>query len=493
MSKLDKHILFLIFEELQDDPKSLFSCLMVNRLWCETVIPILWRNPWSYNDINYDNKSYLFTIIASYLSDDIKEFLTRRGIQLPLVSCQTLLFDYLSFCSSINVNTINTITSIGSSLIYNQFLLQQEFYRLFMKKFPELKYLDMKSIRHQIFHYPEATLRFESLCELKCDTSVDSSYFYGLAQLCQYIQKLIIANVRINNYNGISELIGVQKNLKYFELRDDRSLLYSSGSDRYKEILFALEKSANNIIHLNIVFQYICRSSPKVFPKFHKIKSLIANFESFDKEQLKKCVYRDLEIFMIDYGNLGAASIIIENSGGHLKKILLEPYEIEDFEDNFNEDSLTFIRSIHKFCPSIECLSLMFPPSNEHLSELKKLLKICHNLKLLILIMVDISYEDITQEIFLENGENLLEILISSTPINIKEFRFCGDFDFPLETLEKFLETRKGCALSLVLTPESIYEGDDYVTLINKYKNNGVIKDFRYDSYTNIVNMDLKI
>ncbi|PKC02339.1 hypothetical protein RhiirA5_425400 [Rhizophagus irregularis] len=135
----------------------------------------------------------------------------------------------------------------------------------------------------------------------------------------------------------------------------------------------------------------------------------------------------------------------------------------------------------------------MFPPSNEHLSELKKLLKICHNLKLLILIMVDISYEDITQEIFLENGEILLEILISSTPINIKEFRFCGDFDFPLETLEKFLETRKGCALSLVLTPESIYEGDDYVTLINKYKNNGVIKDFRYDSYTNIVNMDLKI
>ncbi|CAB4436680.1 unnamed protein product [Rhizophagus irregularis] len=431
----------------------------------------------------------------------------RYGIRLPSFSYQTLLFDYLSFCRSINTDTTKSITSIGISLAHEQYLLEHEFYYLFMKKFPELKYLDMKSIRHQIFHYPDAMLRFESLCELKCDTSIDSSYFYGLAQLCQYIQKLIIANVDVvNDYHGIVELIGVQKNLKYFEWIDVGYHSYIPGLDHYKKILFSLEKSANNIIHLNIVFQYICRSSPKVFPKFHKLKSLITYFDSFSKEQLKKCVYRDLEIFMIDHYNLGAASIIIENSGGHLKKILLEPYEIEEFENNFNEDSLTFIRSIHKFCPSIECLSLIFPPLNEHLTELKILLKICHNLKSLLLIIVDTGYEDLTEENFsengenllengenlLENGENLLEILISSTPINIKEFRFCGDFDFPLETLEKFLETWKGCTLS-IFTSESIYKGDDYVKLINKYKNNGVIKDFRIDSFINVVNMNHKI
>src|SRR5271154_2440848 len=98
----NKDILFLIFEELQHDSKSLFSCLMVNRLWCETVIPILWRNPWRYNS-NYNNKSYLFVTIAFYLSDDSKELLTRQGIQLPPIPSQPLLFDYLSFCRSINV------------------------------------------------------------------------------------------------------------------------------------------------------------------------------------------------------------------------------------------------------------------------------------------------------------------------------------------------------------------------------------------------------
>src|SRR5438034_5254831 len=152
MSKLNKDILFLIFEELQDDSKSLFSCLMVNRIWCEIVIPVLWRNPWNYN-ISYYNKSSLYYIITFYLSDDIKEFLTRQGIQLPLVSHQPLLFDYLSFCRSVNVNIMNAIISAGSSLTYNQFLLQQEFYNLFMKKCPEVKYLDMKPIEHQIFYF----------------------------------------------------------------------------------------------------------------------------------------------------------------------------------------------------------------------------------------------------------------------------------------------------------------------------------------------------
>src|SRR2546430_15381855 len=189
MSKLNKDTLFLIFEELQDDSKSLFSCLIVNKLWCETVIPILWRNPWHYN-INYNNKHSLYYIITFYLPNDIKEFLTRQGIQLPSILHQSLLFDYLSFCKSINVNIMNAIVSAGSSLAYNQFILQQEFYNLFMKKCPEFKYLDMSSIRHQMFYFPEAKAHLESLCELKCDTSIDFSYFYGLARFCQNIQRL---------------------------------------------------------------------------------------------------------------------------------------------------------------------------------------------------------------------------------------------------------------------------------------------------------------
>src|SRR6266498_3788514 len=123
MSIINKDILFLIFEELQYNSKFLFLCLMVNKLWCETMIPILWRNPWRY--IKNYKKSSLYYIITSYLSDNTKEFLIRQGIQSFPISQQPLLFDYLSFCKSINVRSLNNIISIGTSSAHNQFLLQQ--------------------------------------------------------------------------------------------------------------------------------------------------------------------------------------------------------------------------------------------------------------------------------------------------------------------------------------------------------------------------------
>ncbi len=82
-----------------------------------------------------------------YLSDDIKNFLIRQGIQLPSTSNQSLLFDYLSFCKSMNMNVINNIIDVGSS-DYGHFILQ-EVYALFMRKCPELKYLNTLSIKHQ--------------------------------------------------------------------------------------------------------------------------------------------------------------------------------------------------------------------------------------------------------------------------------------------------------------------------------------------------------
>ncbi len=207
MPKLNKDILFLIFEELQEDSKSLFSCLMIDKLWCETVIPILWRNPWSYT-INYNNKVSLYLIVTFYLPDDIKEYLTKKPPQ-------SILFDYLSFCRSIDIDILNKIISIGTSASYDQFLLQQEIYSLLMKKCPELKSLNIGIIKHQLFYFPEAKAHLESLCELRCDTSIDSSYFYGLARICQNIQRLIIINKELKDNEELAKLIDTQRNLKY--------------------------------------------------------------------------------------------------------------------------------------------------------------------------------------------------------------------------------------------------------------------------------------
>jgi hypothetical protein len=65
-------------------------------------------------------------------------------------------------------------------------------------------------------------------------------------------------------------------------------------------------------------------------------------------------------IFEILNINYIAASKIIENSGGHLKQILLKP--VDYYDDYFDENSINFILKVYKYCPSIKYLSLAFPP-----------------------------------------------------------------------------------------------------------------------------------
>ncbi|EXX78307.1 hypothetical protein RirG_016160 [Rhizophagus irregularis DAOM 197198w] len=466
MPNLNKDILFLIFEELQNDPKSLFSCLMVNRLWCETAVPILWRYPWSYSDINYGNK--------------------KERIRSPSIIVKPIMFDYLSFCRSINISTINNIISIGSKSNYYKFIIQQEFYCFFMKKCRDLKYLDMRSIEHQIFYFPENKNCLDLLCELKCDTSIDSSYFYGISQFCQRIQKLVVINTDYSPNPGIVKLIEVQKNLKHFEWIDD--FLNSFITEHlYKDSFFALEKKAESLNYLRIYFYYVEDNDQPLFLevllKLYKLKTLIIGENLFlSKEQLKtlkKQVYPELEILNIEYNEINVASSLIENSGGLIKKILLKPHDIIDFElqnDNFNESSLNFIRKVYKNCPLIEYLSILISPTKENFIELEKLLKRCQNLKSLLIVIFD-NDED-TYEENLEYGDELLNILIRSAPPNFNEIRFSNEFEFSLDILEEFLENWRGRSALSLFTIDPIYESGNYLKLINKYKNDKVIKDF---------------
>src|SRR6266498_1487379 len=356
MSKLNKDILFLLFEELQDDSKSLFSCLLVNRLWCETVIPILWRNPWCYEDvINYQNKNSLYSIITFSLPDDVKDFLTNQGIR---ISYQSPLFDYLSFCRSINMNVIKNIISSSSSSTYNQFLLQQEIYSLFIGKFLEIKYLNMRSIEHQIFYFSEAKTSFESLVELKCDISIDPIYFYGLACICKYIQRFIIINTGLKVNDGIVRLIDAQKNLRYFEWKDDFGNLDFDGFDFdniYEKIFPVLEKTVDTLNHLIINLHYYedylsYMHIPINLSKFHKLKTLKINAPDYDiVNQLRKLVCQNLEILQIDnYIDIYTVDSIIKNSEGHLRKILIKGdyWDYSQWVDD--EDNLNFPRTIYE-------------------------------------------------------------------------------------------------------------------------------------------------
>ncbi|CAB4439941.1 unnamed protein product [Rhizophagus irregularis] len=326
----------------------------------------------------------------------------------------------------------------------------------------------MKLIKHQIFYFPEAKIRLESL--------------YSKPN------------------HGIAKLIEVQRNLKHFEWNDDIDYDYLT-EDPYEKIFLALEKKADSLNYLRVYFQYIEGIDhillQQILSKFYKLKILIIDdFFFFTEEQLEKLklqVYNDLEILNIEWNKLNVISSIIENGGRSLKKILFRPYDIIECEyGSFNKNSLNFIRKIYENCPSIEYLSIPFSPSKEHFTEFEKLLKICKNLKSLLLVICNMDKIETIEEIY-ESGEILLKILIRSELINLKEIRFYDDFKFSLESLEEFLEKWFDKSKLSIFTSDSIYEEENYKNLINKYKRIGIIKDFKHSLLISEINYNFNI
>src|SRR3954468_3140865 len=86
MSHLPADCLNEIFEYLEEDKFTLRSCLLVNRLWCEVSVRILWRRIRNYN-----------TLIAC-LPNESKEILSINGIITSTSDSKPPMFNYASFC-----------------------------------------------------------------------------------------------------------------------------------------------------------------------------------------------------------------------------------------------------------------------------------------------------------------------------------------------------------------------------------------------------------
>src|SRR6266542_5809674 len=161
MSKFTSDCLYLIFKELKKDIKSLHSCLLVNRLWCETVVPILWRNPWKvYELVEFTKKDQnfiraLYKVLILLLPPESKEILIDSGIDLFHTSFKKPLFNYVCFTKSLSIYAINHTTqklmeskynctnegftiikrsNDNSQLNYHKFLLEQEILKMIISQ-----------------------------------------------------------------------------------------------------------------------------------------------------------------------------------------------------------------------------------------------------------------------------------------------------------------------------------------------------------------------
>ena len=117
MLRLNKDVLFLVIEELSNDRKSLHSCLLVDRTWCEITIPLLWKNPWKFCALNSAESILLFNVILSHLSEKSRENL--KQFDLFAVAHQQPLFNYIRFCRYLDLYNLGQMMMMRLTIMIN--------------------------------------------------------------------------------------------------------------------------------------------------------------------------------------------------------------------------------------------------------------------------------------------------------------------------------------------------------------------------------------
>src|SRR6266536_3954513 len=120
-SKISSELIYEIIKYFQNDFSTLYSCILVNRLWCRLVIPILWKDPFSIPTKNFN----FIEIYLHNLNDDyLKTKLNKYNINIP----SNTLFNYPSFIKNLNTRKMFSsiekwISSISSTVLSSSSLI----------------------------------------------------------------------------------------------------------------------------------------------------------------------------------------------------------------------------------------------------------------------------------------------------------------------------------------------------------------------------------
>src|SRR6266498_1603120 len=141
MSQLPTDCLNEIFEHLEDDRFTLYSCILVNRFWCEVSVRIFWRENLSISN---------FSTLIACLPNESKEILNENGIIISTPTSKSPTFNYASFCKVLSINHVHYMIeklfnqqSISTHNIYkNVLIVMQEICKMFMNQIFSLKRLD---------------------------------------------------------------------------------------------------------------------------------------------------------------------------------------------------------------------------------------------------------------------------------------------------------------------------------------------------------------
>ncbi|RIA98266.1 hypothetical protein C1645_812988 [Glomus cerebriforme] len=468
MSQLSFDCLNEILEYLDDDMINLHSCLLINHLWCEISVRIIWRYIWNYETSNFR------TLIAC-LPNESKEILYTNGIFISAPTSRSPMFNYAAFCKVFSVDIIdyNKIElllnnkNIGEDhdLSNNTFIVMQEILKLYMKQSTFLKELRIykSPCIASILLYPGAKDYLKNLSKLCCDSNTSSEFFYQLSQICQNIQSLTIFFEQVIS-NKLAELISAQKNLKVLNIYG------YNGEEDLNIIIPSLTKHSNlSKLCLNVLGVSVSLSFITIFTNLQELDVTFIYIHDF---VIQHAIFPQLQILKIHNVSPGCELLIkfLETNGKNLNQ-----FYVSNCDDAGIDNSLNL--AIAKFCPNLKKLSTGF--ENNELDTLKIVLNCCQCLESIRIWCENklLSEKEALEAIVKYSHKNIYEIILYNEWYTQSEL-------LP-EELESFFESWTNRtpqkALSLMIFRQNIYSlytRDKYVEIIEKYIKLGIVKKF---------------
>ncbi|GBC03967.1 hypothetical protein RclHR1_05420011 [Rhizophagus clarus] len=445
---MNKDIIFLILEKIQDDRKTLYSCLLVNKIWCNTTVPFLWKIPGKYKPTSKAMK-ILFGVILSQLSEESRNILKDHGIEIIY---QRPLFNYIRYWRYLNLELLESMIHSIKIKEFQITLMRKEILKLFINK--NTRFIGLyipENFSYHIHLILGAESCLSTIEYLHCDANTNQSILKGLTKICKSIKKL-----RFDIIQGIKilELIKAQKNLNDIYMSSYSYLKDKLYCDNLEESLI---KNSDTIQHLRMDWTPITKILSYLTNLINPNLSahMGAPFLSFISEQ-------QVPIKIL--------KSLIENTKGNLSEISIFCHD--------KNDNKMLIKSIYQNCPSLRYLKLLF--YNDNISELEILLINCQYLNGLVIITLENGF----------NWDNLFKILIRSSPMSLYKFKF-SSYELKLESLKSFLDNwKERCPILLQtipfcycmnMSPPQLYYQKQLNCLINDYKTNGIIEEYDVD------------
>ncbi|RIA85377.1 hypothetical protein C1645_879330 [Glomus cerebriforme] len=477
----------------REERKSLLSCLLVNRLWCETAVEILWRNPWRLGNFYTDDNYWisLSKTIFLCLSKEQKEVIKKNGINLkPSITKQQPLFNYISNIQCLSnehiVKVVKTLTNENNLTIvlwnYNANIIENELWKLFMSNCSSVKYLELPST--SIFHFLGANNCLATLSEFECSTYSSSKLFLDLAQVCRNIKKMIINPCGDDN-EGLETLISLQNNLQQVRL-------CSIEGDICQKIGKALETQSKSLT--SIIFEFSICIPVSTLCNLTELKTLNIFVKDIDSD-LEELIcatlpkLESLEILNSAYQPLDLYTSLIQTTLGFLRKIHFRttPHPSEG-------EIQPYIQSIINYCPNIEDITLWY--IEEIYDDLEQLLSSCKSIKYISLEALstfsnleetwwgdddDNDDDDNQENIDLDwtlacDAAPIFDLFIEKFPRNLVQLNLSGSWRFNALELETFLKLWKGRNPLFLRLMCDFDMGDEYFNILNDFQSNGTIK-----------------